>query len=266
MGKEIVKSRIPDKPNKEISFKEKAVRTGLVPLTIATLALSGCSQEPTAPQAPAGVSGNSSRFPNVNNDRPLQTPREPPKPTPTQEKETQALTKIFESKNFSKKPEDLYVDLLKTPISKNIPNALHSEITINGYTTGQLDEVSKLLKAMGQVKITFSKNNPWGQGVISYTIFPDSSNAKNAYDIVANNFPISTRMPIVSYASAYPLFIATSNPTNSYANHATIGASVKNVLVTVQFSELSSRSASDTSINPINLPEFAIGHLLTVGR
>lgn len=79
MGKEIIKPRISDKPNKKISFREKAVRIGLVPVTIATLTFSaGCSQESPSPQVPVDKNVSSAQFPGAGNDRPLQTLREQP--------------------------------------------------------------------------------------------------------------------------------------------------------------------------------------------
>lgn len=76
---------------KEISPVEKAMRTGFATLAIATpIFLGGCSQEPTPPQVPVGVSGNSAQFPN-RNDRPLAnqtlipTPKPTEKPTPVKE-------------------------------------------------------------------------------------------------------------------------------------------------------------------------------------
>lgn len=88
MGKEIHRVTNVNESHKQIPLKGKIARIGLAPLTIATVALSGCSQEPTTPQVPIDANVSSAQFPNIK-DRPLTnqtlipTPRSTEKPTPT---------------------------------------------------------------------------------------------------------------------------------------------------------------------------------------
>lgn len=86
-----------------------------------------------------------------------------------------------------KSPEELYRALLTTsPEFSNLP----SGFSTRGNSAGTPDKTAQAFKAIGQVNVSVSDNDPRFMGVpngsISYIIHPSPSEAKGAYDAMTN--------------------------------------------------------------------------------
>lgn len=266
MGKEIVR---PTNPNfQKLSLANKVVRIGLVPFAIVVgTILDSCSKKSSPPSTPTRVSDNSSQFPKgVNDGPPLKnsTPTLTPKkeaPTPT--KNLPIPTEVSVNKlKISKKPEELFNLLLTTPLQQN---ELPAGMKPKGASASALDETAKALKTIGVVSLPILENNPdfFGQpnGAISYTILPNSSTAKNAYDIIVGS--LSNPVPIYLSKFSYPAIV--SNIPSFGSNTTAILVLIDNVVMTVLLVELETTKTNQEQ-KATKLAISGANHLLRVGN
>lgn len=155
------------------------------------------------------------------------------------------------------KPEELFRALLTTPFQ---PNELPPGFTAKSKSAGTLDATAQALKAIGQVNALVAENDPRFGGVpnvaISYTVFPDVTNAKGAYDVLAMS---SNNKALADLG--YP---ATVLIQSSFMVNVTICAVlVENTLIA---SMITSPAGTSQEAKAIMLAQIGLGHLRKVGR
>lgn len=183
------------------------------------------------------------------------------KPVSPTLKPTETLKPVVENKvSISKKPEDLFRLLLTTAIT---PDELPTGMTARGNSVGNLDATMQTLKAVGQTNIviedslsTPAKGMP--NGGIGYNIFPDSSNAKAAYNLIIAQGSSSRTFDYLNY----PVTVSVI-PTMFGQQITLVTALVDNIAVTAALINSNQITAETRSIE---LAKAAIGHLGRVGK
>ena len=178
-------------------------------------------------------------------------------PTP---KSTETQKPAVEKKvSLSKKPEDLFHALLTTPV---LQSELPEGIILKGKSVGNLNETTKALKAIGIINILFLENDPklYGtSGVISYTIFPNASGAKDAYNIFSPQFS-NTR--VLEYFP-YPTTIGIEPFLGSSSFTTVVITSIENVMAVATFIGLDPNAQEEKTIA---IARAGLEHLIKVGR
>lgn len=181
-----------------------------------------------------------------------------PTPKPTEKKNPNAENKI----SISKKPEELFRALLTNPISSDV---LPQGMTSGGISAGEIDATGKALKVVGTVNILIQDSVSIANGNVSYVVFPESSGAKSASEVIGTHF--GNGEALIDFP--YPAKIYT-NAKIGFAGLPTtlIIVSVENVTI-VTF--LTNASFTDTNANlrqarSILLAQAVIKHLEKVGQ
>lgn len=265
MGKEIIKPTSPKDLGKNILNVGRSVLLSAAVIG-GGLGFIDCTKKPSSsPQAPAGITDKAPQFPQ-GNDRPLQQQK---KETPTPTKENSAPN-IEKKKSFSKKPDELLRALLTNPIS---PNILPQGMSSGSISASEIDATGKAFKEIGAVNILIEDSvltDVWktpSRGVVFYGIFPDSSGAKSASEIIATHLKNGQALKDFPY------------PTKMYTTESSIGGviymanivliiSMENVTVIASLTGLDARGTNTNlaQSRTISLGHAAIEHLKKVGQ
>jgi hypothetical protein len=182
----------------------------------------------------------------------------PPAPTARPKSPPEAQKPAASEVKLSKKPEELFKILLTTPFSND---KLPPGFTSKGSSAGNLDATLQALKAVGQVNILVSDNDPrffgMPNGGIVYNIFPDNLGANQAYDISLTHLSNPRTRPLL-------------NGTITVGTQSTFGGPmhisitlVKNVLIA---STLTLFDKNIQEARTIDLAQAGVEHLVKVGR
>ena len=155
------------------------------------------------------------------------------------------------------KPEELFRALLTTPLENN---ELPPGFTSKGKSAGTLDATAQALKAIGQVNVLVVTPDPRFSGMpsggISYTVFPDASRAKDAYNMLAKR-PDSRTISDSPYPTA---FLIEQSP------FAKVNVCIVWVDNTFIAATLTSIDQTPQETNTVQLARAGVKHLQRVGR
>lgn len=192
----------------------------------------------------------------------------------TQSPESTSPAQSENKTSISKTPDELYRALLTSPFPGNVFPGFPGYIPFKGNaerlplhffrgkSVGKLDETAQAFKAVGRVNVLVEDNNlqlsGLPTGTIYYTIFPNNSNAKSAYDAIVT----SSNNAHGIKGFAYPT-IALSESDFGIST-TVISMQVENVLVATAY------TGDDDPVNQegklIPLTKAALEHLGKVGK
>ena len=166
--------------------------------------------------------------------------------------------------SISKRPDELFKVLLTSPIS---PDILPQGMSSRGNSAAEIDETGKALKQVGAITIkiedpaSISANSGLkgiANGGISYSIFPDSSTAKSASELIGTHLGDGKILKDFSY------------PAKVYTLNSFFGVVSKIVLMSVEnVTVVATFTGTDPGLlesRAISLSQAAIKHLEKVGK
>lgn len=175
---------------------------------------------------------------------------------------------------ISKKPKDLFRSLLTTPFPKdNLP----PRIIPGDQTVSEPDATSKAFDPLGMVVVFFKFDEEFNNslrfriaggfgGMIFYTVYPNSSDAKDAYRAMINKtnptYPTSNKNGGTD--SDYPEFLdIINNPYLAGITSIVTGTVVENVVIVINYG---GPNLDSLRLNPADVTRAAVKHLQKVGR